>query len=102
MGINKGNGFFGGVNLGAGSFEFLVAYWSGKDFISTQGNPMFGSASDYKPYLDLSKREMLRSQLMWSRFVTERAVFSLLLDSYYDTRLSQFDYGWGLHISFAL
>lgn len=102
MGINKGNAFFGGVNLGAGSFEFLVAYWSGKDFISTQGNPMFGSASDYKPYLDLSKREMLRSQLMWSRFVTERAVFSLLLDSYYDTRRSQFDYGWGLHISFAL
>ena len=102
FGINKGNGFFGGVNLGAGSLELLVAYWRGKYFLSSQGNPMFNSVSDYKIGLDFSNREMLRSQLMWSRYVTERVVFSFLMDSYYDTKSSQFDYGWGLHISFAL
>jgi hypothetical protein len=100
-GINKGHAFYTGAVLESSQNSLMVGYWKADRFLSSRGNPIFHSVSNFMEDMWLAERTMVTGQLLWHKKVMPDVVFSLLVDGYYDLSSAQFDYAYGFRIGFS-
>ncbi|GAO29417.1 hypothetical protein [Geofilum rubicundum] len=100
-GINKGHAFYTGVVLESSQNSLMLGYWKADRFLSSRGNPIFHSVSDFMENTWWADRSMLTGKLLWHKKVLPDVVFSLLVDGYYDLSSEQFDYAYGIRIGFT-
>jgi hypothetical protein len=100
-GINKGHAFYTGVVLESSQNSLMLGYWKADRFLSSRGNPIFHSVSNFMENKWFSDRSMLTGKFLWHKKVLPDVMFSLLVDGYYDVTNAQFDYAYGFRIGFT-
>jgi len=80
---------------------YIVAtYWRAHNFYSPNGNPIYGSVSDYKPYVVVPERKIITNFVYLTLLPESYLGLFLGLETYYDIDLKKPDYSIALHLNF--
>lgn len=79
----------------------MLGYWRADNFLSSRGNPIYHSVSDYLPGRVFGEREMINGSLLWYKDVHEGVVFSFLFEGFYDIAGGNLDYSYSFRIAFS-
>ncbi len=101
LGIYRGHAFYTGIKSEGKKGIAMVGYWDGKNFIAPKGSPLFQSVSAYDPTTVIPNRQLLSGKIGFYRSFQTQIRFSFLFEGYYDLPNSQFDYAYGIHLSFT-
>jgi hypothetical protein len=82
------------------AFRFETGYWHGHDFYAPNGNPIYGSVSDYNPGQVIHDRRLINSSFHLKFFPASPVELFVGLDLYYDTDLNRLDQTYALHLNF--
>ena len=93
-----GTGFYPSIELENNSFDFLVGYWYGDQFIAPLGNPVFETYSRTKFFVEEPIRQVITSKLSYQKDVFKGINLSVRLESYYDILNANMEYTWGVLI----
>lgn len=100
LGIYKGHAIYTGLKSEGKKGIAMVGYWNAKNFIAPKGSPLFQSVSAYDPTTVIPSRQLLTGKIGYYRSFQTQIKFSFLFEGYYDLPNSQFDYAYGIHLSF--
>jgi hypothetical protein len=77
-----------------------AAYWNAHNFYAPNGNPIYGSVSDYQPDVVIPDRRIITNFLYLTLLPESYLGLFLGLDTYYDTDLKRLDNSITLHLNF--
>ena len=101
LGLNKGNALYTGMIMESEQSKLMLGYWRADNFLSSRGNPIYHSVSDYLPGRVFGEREMINGSLLWYKDVHEGVVFSFLFEGFYDIAGGNLDYSYSFRIAFS-
>lgn len=85
------------------SFKALrleTGYWTAHDFYSPNGNPIYGSVSDYQPGVVIHNRRIINNSIHLRFLPANSLELFLGVDLYYDIDLKRVDQAYGVHLNF--
>ncbi len=85
------------------SFKALrleTGYWNGHDFYAPNGNPIYGSISDYQPGVVIHNRRLINSAIHLKFFPASSLELFFGVDLYYDIDRKRMDQTYALHLNF--
>lgn len=101
LGIYNGNAIYTGIKSQGKKGLLMLGYWNGHNFIAPKGSPLFQSVSVYDPLAVIPNRELVTGKLGFYKTFLSQIRFSFLFEGYYDVPDKQFDYAYGIHLSFT-
>ncbi len=101
LGVNKGNALYTGIKAEGKKGLAMIGFWNANNFIAPKGSPLFQSISTYDPLAIIPHRQLLTGKLGYYRTFLTQICFSFLFEGYYDIPNKQFDYAYGIHLSFT-
>jgi len=101
LGVYKGHAIYTGLKSEGKKGIAMVGYWDAKNFIAPKGSPLFQSVSAYNPTTVIPNRQLITGKIGYYRSFQTQIRFSFLFEGYYDLPNSQFDYAYGIHLSFT-
>lgn len=84
---------FKSLNLGVG-------YWTAHDFFAPNGNPIYGSVSDYQKNVIISDREIITGSVNLTLLPESYFELYFRIDTFYDPDSKKLDNSITLHLSF--
>ncbi len=81
-------------------FRFSTGYWNAHDYYAPNGNPIFGSVSDYQPGLVIHNRKLVTTSASLRFLPISALELYFGVDLYYDTVLGRIDQAYTLHLNF--
>ena len=99
-GISRGNASWLRLLYSYKAFQLETGYWHGHDFYSPNGNPIYGSVSDYKPDVVIHNRRLINSSVHLKLFPASSLELFFGVDLYYDIDLKRIDQAYALHLNF--
>jgi hypothetical protein len=82
------------------ALRFETGYWHGHDFYAPNGNPIYGSVSDYQPDLVIHDRRLIKNSLYLKILPASSLELFFGVDLFYDTDLKRMDQAYTLHLNF--
>jgi hypothetical protein len=82
------------------AFYIGAAYWKAHDFYAPNGNPIYGSVSDYQPGEVIPERRIISNFFYLTLLPESYLELFLGLDTYYDVDLKRLDNSITLHLNF--
>jgi hypothetical protein len=79
---------------------FGAAYWKSHNFFAPNGNPIYGSVSDYQPGVVIPDRRIISNFVYLTLLPESYLELFLGLDTYYDVDLKRLDNSITLHLNF--
>lgn len=101
LGINKGHAFYTGLKSEGNKGVALLGYWDAHHFIAPKGSPLFQSVSAYDKTSVIPNRQLITGKLAFFKTFQKKIRFSVMVEGYYDLPNAQFDYAYGLHLTFT-
>jgi hypothetical protein len=99
-GISEGKASWIRLHYSYKAFNFETGYWHGNDFYAPNGNPIFGSVSNYQPDLVIHDRRIINSGMHLKFFPASSLELFFGVDLYYDIDLKRIDQTYALHLNF--
>lgn len=97
--FKNGFGLYPVISANIQDFHAALGYWSGHQFISPLGEPLFQSVSPRLASVVYPDRNMITFKGSYLKPIFKNVSFAAYLESYYDVRISQLDYSYGISIS---
>ena len=98
--INHGNGSWIRLHYSYKALRFATGYWKAHDFYAPNGNPIFGSISDYQPDLVIHDRSLITNSISVRFLPASSLEFYFAVDLYYDTAIKRLDQAYTIHLNF--
>ncbi len=96
---SKGWGIYPVARLDAGDFKFMLGYWYARKYFTFDGERLFASFNPTFPDEEpLPTRQLVTSKLSYFKQVHKMFSIGGQAEVYYDTKLSNFDYSFGINI----
>lgn len=95
---NSGYGIYPLAFVEVKDFKFMLGYWNAKKFYSVDGEPLFSSFSPFYPDLSVERKSVIVPKLSYTKQFLKMLSFGAEFEVYYDTKLSQMDYSFGVHL----
>lgn len=97
--FKNGYGLYPVVSANIHLFQASLGYWYGHHFIASKGEPLFQSVSPSDPHIFSADRQVVTFKASFYKKIFENVSFGAYAESYYDTKLSQMDYAYGIAIT---
>lgn len=97
--FKNGYGIYPVVTADAGLFRASLGYWRAHQFISSKGEPLLQCVSPTDNKVNYPDRYVITGKLSFYKQIFENINFAAYAESYYDARLSQLDYDYGISLS---
>lgn len=94
----KGWAIYPVARLDAGDFKFMLGYWYARKFFTFDGDRIFASFNPMYPGEVLPTRQLVTSKLSYFKQIHKMFSIGGQAEVYYDTKLSNFDYSFGINI----
>jgi hypothetical protein len=95
-----GSGSYSTLELFNNSFDFMLEYWYGEQFIAPSGNPLFESYSRTNIFVEEPVRQLIMGKISYHKDILEGLNLGFRFDSYYDLDESELEYFWSVLIVF--
>jgi hypothetical protein len=96
----SGNAVYSNVYLKTRAINVFAGYWSGHQYISTKGEPMFNAVSQmYTTYFE-SEKDLLLLKFLYERNLYEGVLLGVRLETYYGFIHNKTDFSYGVHLVF--
>jgi hypothetical protein len=99
-GISKGNASWIRLHYSYKTFQFATGYWHGHDFFAPNGNPIYGSVSDYQPGVVIHDRRLITTSMHLKFLPASSLELFFGVDLYYDIDRKRMDQTYALHLNF--
>ena len=99
-GISHGNASWLRLHYTYKTFRFETGYWSANNFYAPNGNPIYGSVSDYQPGVVIQKRRIINNSVSIRFLPVSSLELYFGIDLYYDIDLKRIDQAYTLHLNF--
>jgi hypothetical protein len=99
-GITHGNASWIRLHYSYKTFHIETGYWNAHDFYAPNGNPLFGSVSDYQPGLVVHNRRIINNSVSLKLLPGSYLELFFGLDLFYDVDLKRLDQAYTLHLNF--
>lgn len=99
MPFKSGYGWYPTVTANISSFTATLGYWRGHRFISSWGEPLFQSVSLTNSGEVRPDSYMIPIKASYYRQIFGNVSFGAYFESYYDIKLSQMDYAYGISMT---
>jgi hypothetical protein len=99
-GVIRGNASWIRLLYSYKAFRFETGYWRAHDFYAPNGNPIYGSVSDYQPDLVIHDRRIFKNSLSFKFLPVSSLELYFGVDLYYDIDLNRLDQAYTLHLNF--
>ncbi|MBU8892218.1 MAG: hypothetical protein KOO66_05530 [Bacteroidales bacterium] len=93
-----GTGFYPTVELVNNSFDFLLGYWYGNQFVAPLGNPVYETYSRTKFFVEEPVRQLVTAKLNYQKDIFKGINLGVRFETYYDILESNLEYTWGVII----
>jgi hypothetical protein len=97
--FKNGFGLYPVISANIHDFSAALGYWSGHQFISPLGEPLFQSVSPSSASVVHPNRYVITFKASYLKQIFRNVSFAAYLESYYDVRISQMDYSYGISMS---
>lgn len=95
----KGWGIYPVAHLKSADFKFMLGYWYARKYFTFDGERLFASFNPTFPDEELlPTRQLVTSKLSYFKQVHKMFSIGGQAEVYYDTKLSNFDYSFGINI----
>lgn len=98
--FTKGDGLYPNLILEGKHFDVMVGYWDANKFIAPRGDFLFQSVSQKDSTFTESKRNLLNFKIDYHFVIKNGLELGTRFESYYDTKHLNFDYVYGVYITF--
>lgn len=98
--VTHGNASWIRLHYSYKSLQFATGYWKAHDFYAPNGNPIFGSVSDYQPDLVIHDRSLITNSFSIRFLPASSLELYFAVDLYYDTAIKRLDQAYTLHLNF--
>ncbi len=98
--VSNGNASWIKLHYSYKALRFETGYWKAHDFYAPNGNPIYGSVSDYKPGVVIHDRRLITSSLHLKFLPASSLEFFFGVDFYYDIDQKRLDQTYALHLNF--
>jgi hypothetical protein len=99
-GISHGNASWLKLHYLYKSLSFETGYWKAHDFYAPNGNPIYGSVSDYIPGMVIHDRRLVTGALDIKILPASSLELFFGVDLYYDIDRKRCDQAYTLHLNF--
>lgn len=99
-GVIRGNASWIRLLYSYKAFRFETGYWKAHDFYAPNGNPIYGSVSNYQPDLVIHDRRIFKNSLSIKFLPANSLELYFGLDLFYDIDLNRMDQAYTLHLNF--
>ena len=99
-GISQGNASWLRLHYTYKTFRFETGYWRAHNFYAPNGNPIYGSVSDYQPGVVIHDRRIINSSVSVRFLPVSYLELYFGIDLYYDIDLKRVDQAYTLHLNF--
>jgi hypothetical protein len=99
-GISHGNASWLRLDYSYKSVRFETGYWKAHDFYAPNGNPIYGSVSDYRPGLVIHDRRIITGAFDIKILPASSLELFFGVDLYYDIDLKRVDQAYAIHLNF--
>ena len=93
----KGHAIFSSLELNRRNLSLELSYWNAHKYLSFSGNPIYQAWSIKKSNTLNTRRELFAGRLKYTRQYRD-VQFLVNLDSYFDPRRHNFDFGVGFYL----
>ena len=93
-----GTGFYPTVEFVNNSFDFLLGYWYGNQFVAPLGNPVYETYSRTKFFVEEPVRQLVTGKLNYQKDIFKGINLGVRFETYYDILESNLEYTWGVII----
>lgn len=80
--------------------DLMLTYWSGADFYSSKGNPLYQNYSAIGESYAQKQRDLLFVRLLWDKKLFDNFYAHFRLEPYYDMEASLFEYSYSLFLTY--
>lgn len=80
--------------------DLMLTYWSGSDFYSSKGNPLYQNYSAIGESYSQKQRDLLFVRLLWDKKLFDNFYAHFRLEPYYDMDASLFEYSYSLFLTY--
>ncbi len=101
MPFKNGYGMYSIVTANISSFTSSLGYWRGRQFIAPHGEPLFQSVSFTDPFITKPDRYVITFKTSYLKQIFRNVSFGAYFESYYDIKLSQMDYDYGISMTLS-
>lgn len=101
MAFKNGYGMYSIVTANIASFTSSLGYWRGRQFIAPHGEPLFQSVSFTDPSISKPDRYVITFKTSYLKQIFRNVSFGAYFESYYDIKLSQMDYDYGISMALS-
>ena len=99
-GISHGNASWVRLHYSYKAFRLETGYWNAHNFYAPNGNPIFGSVSDYQPGLVIPNRRIITNSASIRFLPAGSLELYFGVDLYYDIDLQRVDQAYTIHLNF--
>jgi hypothetical protein len=99
-GISHGNASWIRLHYSYKALRFETGYWNAHDFYAPNGNPIYGSISDYQPGLVIHDRRIINNSFSLKILPAGSLELYFGIDLFYDIDLKRMDQAYTLHLNF--
>jgi hypothetical protein len=82
------------------NFNITAGYWNAHNFYAPNGNPIFGSLSDYQPGLVIHDRRIITNSASLKILAASSLELFCGINLYYDIDLHRLDQAYTIHLNF--
>jgi hypothetical protein len=80
--------------------DVMLTYWSGSDFYSSKGNPLYQNYSAIGESYSQKHRNLLFVRLLWDKKLFDNFYVHARVEPYYDLNASLFEYSYSLFFTY--
>jgi hypothetical protein len=99
-GISHGNASWIRLHYSYKALRLAAGYWNAHNFYAPNGNPIYGSVSDYKPDLTIHDRRIITNSIYLKLLPASSLEVFFGVDFYYDIDLKRVDQAYTIHLNF--
>lgn len=99
-GITHGHASWIRLHYSYKAFRLETGYWRAHDFYAPNGNPIYGSVSDYQPGLVVHDRRIINSSASFRLLPATYLELFFGVELFYDTDLQRIDQSYTIHLNF--
>ena len=99
-GISHGNASWIRLHYSYKALRFETGYWNAHDFYAPNGNPIYGSISDYQPGLVIHDRRIINNSFALKILPASSLELYFGIDLFYDIDIKRMDQAYTLHLNF--
>jgi hypothetical protein len=99
-GVSSGNAEWFRLNYSYKNLQLEVGYWTAHDFFAPDGNPIFGSVSDYDENVVIPDRKIITGGINLALRPESYLQLYIGAEAYWDINLNRIDSSVTLHLSF--